>query len=84
MIWGVDNMKERKNILGELLDDAIQMAYETGHGMVEDEENGTGLAVQTDWFECENNPGMTELHVTIFQNNIALVIYNEPGTACPV
>lgn len=77
-------MEERKNILADLLDAAIKMAYETGAGEVEDEENGTGLAVQACWFECKDNPDMTELQITIFQNNIALVIYNEPGTACPV
>ena len=67
-------MEERKNILAELIDEAMKMAYETG----------TGLAVQACWFECKDNPAMTELQITIFQNNIALVIYNEPGTACPV
>ena len=77
-------MEERKNILAELIDEAMKMAYETGAGMVEDEENGTGLAVQACWFECKDNPAMTELQITIFQNNIALVIYNEPGIACPV
>ena len=68
-------MEERKNILAELIDEAMKMAYETGAGMVEDEENGTGLAVQACWFECKDNPAMTELQITIFQNNIALVIY---------
>lgn len=77
-------MNEQKNILGGLIAAATQMAYETGHGVAEDEENGTGLAVQADWIECENNPGMTALHVTIFQDDIASVIYDEPGTACPV
>ena len=76
-------MNEQKNILGGLIVAATLMAYETGSGEAEDEEYKTGLAVQADWVECENNPGMTELHITIFQDDIALVIYNEPGTACP-
>lgn len=75
-------MEERKNILADLLDAAIKMAYETGAGEVEDEENGTGLAVQACWFECEDDPEMTELRITILKKNIALIFYNEPGTRC--
>lgn len=75
-------MEERKNILAELIDEAMKMAYETGAGEVEDEENDTGLAVQACWFECEDDPAMTALRITIFKNDIALIFYNEPGTRC--
>jgi len=75
-------MEERKNILGDLLDEAIRMAYETGAGSAEDEEYDTGLAVEACWFECKNDETKTQLHIAIFQNDIALITYDEPGTIC--
>lgn len=69
-----------KNILGGLIAAAISMAYETGYGVIEDEE--TGLSATAKWVVGSNDPAMSELCITVFQNDVYCLSYVEPETIC--
>ena len=70
---------KENNILGDLITSAIKDAYECGSGFIEDEED-TILAVSSEWENSPEDSGISVIRITIFQNNIALLSYIEPGT----
>lgn len=71
---------KENNILGDLINEAIKAAYETGSGLSEDEE--TALSVTANWVVGSNDPAMSELNITIFQNDVVCLSYIEPETIC--
>ncbi len=70
---------KENNILGDLINSAIKDAYECGSGFIEDEED-TALAVSAEWETSPEDSEMSVIRITIFQSNIALLSYIEPGT----
>lgn len=66
------------NVLGQLIDEVIKAASISGDVEIENEE--IGLVVAANWVKASDDPTMSELSITVFQNGLACLIYKEPGT----
>ena len=72
----------KNSILAELIEEAVTNCYNYGEGRSQDEENGTGLSVTAEWTESGDKNYPSIICITIFQNGVVKLSYEDPTTKC--
>lgn len=72
----------KKSILEELIENAVSDCSSYGSGDRSDEEHGTGLRVTAEWTECADPEYESIICITIFQDGVLKLSYEDPETKC--
>lgn len=71
-----------KSVLEQLIENAVYACFSCGSGDYADEEYETGLRVQADWTDCSDPEYESIICITIYQNGVLKLSYEDPATKC--